>query len=410
MNDEMAIERPETPQPDTQSENEIAVSALTKKFTFHRPISQTGTETTPDIVKKRKQTSPLKQSDRFIARTDPIRHMERGMQMLEEAKTHLTKNKASLLEQAISLVQHALAHTQPEPSLKKKFATFAASLNERLYRMETTLDSGSPTSSQASLTGSTNTEKTNRDNTRSNTSMSYATAASYRGSTTPSSNDFVTVPSNDFVTVPSNRTNDGFTTVQHAPRNQPKSASPRSFTDQRVILIGSSNTEWQKDIKATRDRLNEALKLKLNTQQPVIASITKTAYSQNIVLVATQHFSAQDLMNNTDVIQSTFAYERIQKDVQWFKTMVHKMAISDFDTVTSMTELQKNIKLFNPKLRLATLPRLVTSRKNRIGKMHGSVVLSFDNKKIHQWSLRGKLFVGGVPYHTRDFKKTKPTD
>jgi hypothetical protein len=138
--------------------------------------------------------------------------------------------------------------------------------------------------------------------------MSYATAASYRGSTTPSSNDFVTVPSN--------RTNDGFTTVQHAPRNQPKSASPRSFTDQRVILIGSSNTEWQKDVKATRDRLNEALKLKLNTQQPVIASITKTAYSQNIVLIATQHFSAQDLMNNTDAIQSTFAYERIQKDVQ----------------------------------------------------------------------------------------------
>jgi hypothetical protein len=160
--------------------------------------------------------------------------------------------------------------------LEEKFATFAASLNERLCRMETTLGSGSPTSSQASLSGSTNTEKTNRGNNRSNTSMSYATAASYRGSTNPSSSDFVTVPSN--------RTDDGFTTVQHASRNQPKSASPRSFTDQRVILIGSSNTEWQQDVKATRDRLNEALKLKLNTQQPVIASITKTAYSQNIVL------------------------------------------------------------------------------------------------------------------------------
>jgi hypothetical protein len=65
----------------------------------------------------------------------------------------------------------------------------------------------------------------------------------------------------------------------------------------------------------------------------------KTAYSQNIVLVATQHFSAQDLINNTDAIQSTFAYERIQKDVQWFKTMVHRVAISDFNTVTGMTEL-----------------------------------------------------------------------
>jgi hypothetical protein len=29
----------------------------------------------------------------------------------------------------------------------------------------------------------------------------------------------------------------------------------------------------------------------------------------------------------------------MQKDVQWFKTMVHKVAISDFDTATGMTEL-----------------------------------------------------------------------
>jgi hypothetical protein len=111
MDDEMTIVRPETPQPDTQSEDEIAISAPTKKFTFHQPISQSGKETTPDIVKKRKQTSPLKQSNRFIARTDPVRHIKRGMQMLKETKTYLAKNEAFLLKQAISLIQHALAHT-----------------------------------------------------------------------------------------------------------------------------------------------------------------------------------------------------------------------------------------------------------------------------------------------------------
>jgi hypothetical protein len=398
----MALTRPETPQFDAQSEDEIAASSPTRmrSVTLSQLTNRANTEETACLSKKRKNTSPLKQTDRFTSHTDPIRHMERGVQMLEEAKTHLAKNEASLLEQAITLIQHALAHTQPEPSLEEKFATFTTSLNERLGRMEATFASRSPTGSQASLAGSAN--MANRGNTRSNTPMSYATAASYRGSTTSSGNDFVTVPSS--------RTNDGFTTVQYASRNQSKTASPRSFTDQRVILIGSSNTEWQKDVKATRDRLNEALKVKLNTQQPVIASITKTAYSQNIVLVATQHFSAQDLMNNTDVIQPTFAYERIQKDVQWFKTMVHGVAISDFDTVTGMAELQKDIEMFNPRLRLATLPRWVTPRKNRIGKMHGSVVLSFDNEEMHQMSLRGKLFVGGANCHTRNFRETKPTD
>jgi DNA polymerase III alpha subunit len=213
-------------------EDKIAISALTKKFTFHQPISQSGKEATPNIIKKRKQTFPLKQSDKFIARTDPVRYIKKGMQILEEAKTHLAKNKTSLLEQAISLIQHALAHTQPEPSLEEKFATFAASLNKRLYRIETTLAFRSPVSSQASLSKSTNTDKTNRGNIRSNTSMSYATAASYRGSTTSSGNDFITVPSN--------RTNNGFTTVQYASRNQPKAASTRSFTNQRVILINST--------------------------------------------------------------------------------------------------------------------------------------------------------------------------
>jgi hypothetical protein len=173
--------------------------------------------------------------------------------------------------------------------------------------MEIILAFRSPMGSQASLFGSINTDRTNRGNTRSNTFMSYTTAASYKGSTTFSGNDFVTVPSN--------RTNNGFITVQYVSRNQSKSASSRSFTDQRVILIGFSNTEWQKDVKAIRDTLNEALKLKLNTQKPVIALITKIVYSQNTVLVATQHFIAQDLMNNIDILQSIFAYERIQKDV-----------------------------------------------------------------------------------------------
>jgi hypothetical protein len=48
--------------------------------------------------------------------------------------------------------------------------------------------------------------------------------------------------------------------------------------------------------------------------------------------------------------------------------MVHRVAISDFDTVTGMAELQKDIELFNPKLRLATLPRWVIFRENRIEK------------------------------------------
>jgi hypothetical protein len=63
--------------------------------------------------------------------------------------------------------------------------------------------------------------------------------------------------------------------------------------------------------------------------------------------------------------------------------MVHKIAISDFNIITGMAELRKDIEMFNPKLRLATLSRWIILRENRIKKIYGSVVLSFDNKKMH---------------------------
>jgi hypothetical protein len=64
--------------------------------------------------------------------------------------------------------------------------------------------------------------------------------------------------------------------------------------------------------------------------------------------------------------------------------MVYGIAISDFNTAIGMAELRKDIKIFNPKLRLATLSRWITPRENRIKKIHRSVVLSFDNKEMHQ--------------------------
>jgi hypothetical protein len=57
--------------------------------------------------------------------------------------------------------------------------------------------------------------------------------------------------------------------------------------------------------------------------------------------------------------------------------------VGDFNTTTGIAELRKDIKMFNPKLRLAILSRWVIFRENRIKKMYGSVILSFDNEKMH---------------------------
>jgi len=397
MDNNLSLIRPETPRRDTQSDDELNCSPTGFKSTARsqlsarRPLQATG-------PKKRKNTSPLKQSERFISSVDPIKSLERAAEMLMEARDQMDEENGELVAKAITLVSHVLNNTLPEPMeespLEKTIAEFTKSFNDvsiRLGRVENSLAAGVSISPQTSSAGSNATRANDNMSNGSSAAGSWATAASFKG------------PTNE-------RTNNGFVTVQYPLRSQQKASMGRSFTDQRAILIGCQNTEWQKDVKATRDRLNETLKARLHTQHPVIASITKAQYSENTVLVATQHFTAQDIVNNADIIQSTFGYERIQKDVQWFKTMVHGIAISDFDTATGMQDLQKEVELYNPRLQLATLPRWVTTRESRAGKMHGSVVLSFDNEEMHQMSLRGKLFIGGASCHTRNFRETKPTD
>jgi hypothetical protein len=63
--------------------------------------------------------------------------------------------------------------------------------------------------------------------------------------------------------------------------------------------------------------------------------------------------------------------------------MVYRVGISDFNIITNMAKLRKDIEIFNPKLRLTILFRWVIFRENRIKKMHESIVLSFDNKEMH---------------------------
>jgi hypothetical protein len=191
----MALVKSVIPNRDTQLKDKITATSLTrmKSIILNQLIDRINTKKAINS-KKRKNTSPLKQTDRFISHTDLIRYIKRGVQMLEKAKTHLIKNEVSLLEQAITLINHALAHTQlkpssspspsPSPLLEEKFAIFTISLNERLGRMEATL-AKSPIGSQTSQSGLINIP------------ISYATAANYRGLTTFSDD----------------HTNDGFITV-----------------------------------------------------------------------------------------------------------------------------------------------------------------------------------------------------
>ena len=106
----------------------------------------------------------------------------------------------------------------------------------------------------------------------------------------------------------------------------------------------------------TRDALNEKMNEKLNLTKPMIAGIHHISW-QNVVIVTNERYTAQDLIDNTDIIRFIFEYDRIQNDIQWFKTVIHGISIKPFNKIVGTKALRKDIELYNPGFRLATIPR-----------------------------------------------------
>jgi hypothetical protein len=110
---------------------------------------------------------------------------------------------------------------------------------------------------------------------------------------------------------------------------------------------------------------------------------TRTCYPAFGVLSASICFRALPAQL---YIASVDSYPVIQAIFSLHKRAFHLMARSILaHHTTSIIKLQKDIEMFNPKLRLATLPRWVLFKASRIGKMHGLVMLSFDNKVDISW-------------------------
>jgi hypothetical protein len=177
----------------------------------------------------------------------------------------------------------------------------------------------------------------------------------------------------------------------------------------RGILIGTKNMELLNKPMEARDEVNRKMTEKLHLERPMIAGIYRTS-QQNVVIVTNEGYTAQDLIDNTDVIRPMFECKRIQKDVQWFKTVVQGVPVGPFNVIGGMEVLKRDIELYNPELCLDASPKWILSVGARNTEIHGSVVISFDDYGRYRRSLRHRPWAGGVNCSTREFKDTRPTD
>jgi hypothetical protein len=112
----------------------------------------------------------------------------------------------------------------------------------------------------------------------------------------------------------------GFIRVTYPKRNQPametipQNNTKAGFKMRKRILIGVKNQIPLNKPMETRDALNERMNEKLNLTKLMIAGIHYIS-RQNVVIVTNEGYTAQNLIDNTDIIRFIFECDRIQKDI-----------------------------------------------------------------------------------------------
>lgn len=185
-----------------------------------------------------------------------------------------------------------------------------------------------------------------------------------------------------------------------------KSTTQISYRDRRLILSDSKESSF--DALNLRRQLNEEFKLKLQTEKPVIAAITKSQKNENVVLTTTESFSADYLSKNQSVWAKFFVFSSTYKDKEWHKIIVHGIPTESFNFDNGIQLLKEEIECFNEIKPIAV--NWLSSKENRDSKFHASAVLSFDSKELVTKLLTKRLMIAGLPLRTQAFEERKKKD
>ena len=72
------------------------------------------------------------------------------------------------------------------------------------------------------------------------------------------------------------------------------------------------------------------------------------------------------------------------------------MLIRLFSTDDGLYLLRQKIKTFNPGIKLIKTPQWLSSEKNRVNKLYGSVVVQLKDQEIAEKAIKFRLFLGGI--------------
>src|SRR6266498_3921971 len=160
------------------------------------------------------------------------------------------------------------------------------------------------------------------------------------------------------------------TTVQKKPAEKPIKKSV--YREKRLILQTLKDFIKNLDAKQIRDQVNDTFFKKEDETQPTITIITKSQSNQFIVITTIPNFSTKYLIEKKKIWKNIIPHQKIYTDEKWTKIIIYTVPIRPFNTDDDLYLLRQKIKTFNPEIKLMKTPQWLSSKKNRVNKLHRS--------------------------------------
>ena len=145
-----------------------------------------------------------------------------------------------------------------------------------------------------------------------------------------------------------------------------------------------------------RNQINQKLEkqLKLATNKSVLAVIIKSQIQQNVVLITTDNYNADFLIQHEKIWSKYFKYATTYKDFIWYKIIAHDILTNIFNCSKELDFLKQEIEIYNEMHSVAV--NWLSTSQNRQEKMHASAVIAFDSEKAAQKTLKKKFLIADI--------------
>ena len=174
------------------------------------------------------------------------------------------------------------------------------------------------------------------------------------------------------------------------------------YKNRRLIIPVNPQKLEDFNPTAIRDQINDQFFIKMNMDEPVVTTITKSKSLQSMVVTTMPKFTAKWLQEKKEVWQNVLPCQKSTLDEKWTKLVIHTVPLGPFCSDEGLEMLKNDIQMYNG-IKLMRNPVWLTSEEKKGTQKHGSILIHVENQEAAEKLLKFRMSVAGVPVKAEKF-------